>query len=72
MAFTNIDKLKKDPEILVTKAISWLLRDLIKHKRQRVGTYLKENENTLPRIALRETKAKLLTGRKTPRPNKHN
>jgi 3-methyladenine DNA glycosylase AlkD len=72
LAFANIDKLKKDTEILVTKAISWLLRDLIKHNRQRVETYLKENENTLPRIAFRETKAKLLTGRKTPRLNKHN
>jgi 3-methyladenine DNA glycosylase AlkD len=72
LAFTNIDKLKKDKEILVTKAISWLLRDLIKHNRQRVETYLKENENMLPRIAFRETRAKLLTGRKTPRPNKHN
>jgi len=66
LAFMNIDKLKKDRDILVTKAISWLLRDLIKHNRQRVETYLKENENTLPKIALRETKTKLLTGRKTP------
>lgn len=72
LAFANIDKLKKDKEILVTKAISWLLRDLIRHNRQRVETYLEENENMLPRIAFRETKAKLLTGRKTPRPNKHN
>ena len=66
LAFMNIDKLKKEREILVTKAISWLLRDLIKHNRCRVETYLKENEDTLPRIALRETRMKLLTGRKTP------
>ena len=65
LAFTNIDKLKKEREILITKAISWLLRDLIKHNRPRVETYLKQNEDTLPRIALRETKTKLQTGRKT-------
>ena len=67
LAFRNIDKLKSHREILITKAISWLLRDLIKHHRQRVETYLKENENTLPKIALRETKTKLVTGRKTPK-----
>ncbi len=66
LAFRNIDKLKECRDILVTKAISWLLRDLIKHNKQRVETYLRENEDTLPRIALRETKTKLLTGRKTP------
>lgn len=71
LAFANIDKLKKERDILVTKAISWLLRDLIKHNRQRVETYLRENENTLPKIALRETRAKLLTGRKTLRTPKH-
>jgi 3-methyladenine DNA glycosylase AlkD len=67
MAFKNIDKLKQNGHILVTKAISWLLRDLIKHHRQKVETYLKDNENTLPRIAIRETRTKLLTGKKTPR-----
>jgi 3-methyladenine DNA glycosylase AlkD len=72
LAFRNIDKLKKDRNILVTKAISWLLRDLIKHNRQKVETYLKENENVLPKIALRETKTKLLTGRKTLRRTERN
>jgi 3-methyladenine DNA glycosylase AlkD len=67
LAFMNIDKLKKEREILVTKAVSWLLRDLVKHHRCRVETYLKENENALPKIALRETRMKLLTGKKTPK-----
>jgi 3-methyladenine DNA glycosylase AlkD len=67
LAFMNIDKLKKEREILVTKAVSWLLRDLVKHHRCRVETYLKENENSLPKIALRETRMKLLTGKKTPK-----
>lgn len=66
LAFANINRLKLDREILVTKAISWLLRDLIKNHRQRVEKYLEENEDTLPRIAVRETRIKLLTGRKAP------
>jgi 3-methyladenine DNA glycosylase AlkD len=66
LAFANIDKLKQDREILVTKAISWLLRDLIKNHRQKVEKYLQKNEDTLPRIAVRETRTKLLTGRKAP------
>ncbi|MGA2308832.1 MAG: DNA alkylation repair protein [Candidatus Bathyarchaeia archaeon] len=70
LAFMNINKLKNHRDILITKAISWLLRDLIKHNRQRVESYLKENEDTLPKIVSRETKTKLLTGRKTPRRTK--
>lgn len=70
MAFMNIDRLKKERNILVTKAMSWLLRDLIKHNRQRVEAYLKENEDALPKIAVRETRMKLLTGRKTTRRTK--
>ena len=65
LAFSNIDKLKENREILVTKAISWLLRDLINNHRQRVEEYLKANQDTLPKIAIRETRMKLLTGRKT-------
>lgn len=64
LAFINIDKLKKDRSILVTKAVSWLLRDLIKNHRKRVETYLNENKDDLPKIALRETRKKLSTGRK--------
>lgn len=71
LAFTNIGRLKSERDILITKAVSWLLRDLIKHSRQRVERYLEENEDVLPRIAVRETRMKLLTGRKAPtRPKK--
>ena len=66
LAFMNIDKLKAERNILITKAISWLLRNLIRHNRQRVERCLRENEDTLPKIAVRETRTKLLTGRKTP------
>ncbi len=64
-AFSNIEKLKYHREILVTKAVSWLLRDLTKHHKQKVQEYLNRNEESLPKIAIRETKTKILTGKKT-------
>lgn len=64
LALINIDQLKYEKDILITKAVSWLLRDLIKHHRSLVQKYLKENSDTLPKIALRETRRKLKTGRK--------
>jgi len=63
LAFTIIDKLKKENDILITKAISWLLRSLIKNNRRLVEDYLRQN-NDLPAIAIRETRNKLLTGKK--------
>jgi len=64
LAFETIDSLKNEKEILITKAISWLLRDLIRNHRQLVKEYLEKNQNNLPKIALRETRNKLLTGKK--------
>jgi 3-methyladenine DNA glycosylase AlkD len=65
LAFQIIERLKSEKEILITKAISWLLRSMIKHYRESVEVYLKENADTLPKIALRETMVKLKTGKKT-------
>ncbi len=67
LAFANIQKLKSNRDILITKAISWLLRDLIKHHRIAVEDFVQNNRGTLPKIAIRETKTKLLTGKKTSR-----
>ncbi|MDO8570319.1 MAG: DNA alkylation repair protein [Candidatus Daviesbacteria bacterium] len=64
IAFENIEKLKEERDILITKAISWLLRDLIKNHKDQVANYLDQNSATLPKIAIRETKRKLLTGKK--------
>ena len=64
LAFENMDRLKGEKDILITKAISWLLRDLtIKHK-ERVIDYLRVNFDSLPKIAIRETKRKIEIGRK--------
>lgn len=64
LAFENIERLKREKDILITKAISWLLRDLIKKHREEVENYIGKNGNNLPKIAVRETRRKLLTGRK--------
>ncbi|OGC51697.1 hypothetical protein A2982_03440 [candidate division WWE3 bacterium RIFCSPLOWO2_01_FULL_39_13] len=64
LAFKNIEKLKGEKDILITKAVSWLLRDLIKNHRRQVEDYLSKKGDSLSKIAVRETKKKLLTGRK--------
>lgn len=64
LAFENIDRLKVEKDILITKAISWLLRSLITRHRALVKSYLEENIDCLPKIAIRETTKKLETGKK--------
>jgi 3-methyladenine DNA glycosylase AlkD len=64
MAFANIDRLKHEKEILITKAISWVLRSMVRHHRKDLVAYLDKNGNSLPKIAVRETNRKLDTGRK--------
>lgn len=65
LAFKNVDLLKEEKDILITKAVSWILRSLIKYHKEEVANYLKENEDELPRIAVREVTNKLLTGVKS-------
>ena len=65
VALANIDRLKGERAILITKAVSWLLRSMVERHGARVAAYLDENDPTLPRIAVRETRAKLQTGRKS-------
>jgi 3-methyladenine DNA glycosylase AlkD len=65
LAFANIERLKSEKEIIITRAISWVLRSMVKHHRKALEKYLKENEKSLPSIAVRETKIKLKTGKKT-------
>lgn len=68
IAFANIDRLKSEKEIIITRAISWVLRSMCKYHRKALESYLKKNEKTLPAIAVRETKIKLKTGKKSGRP----
>lgn len=64
LAFQNVSNLLREKDILITKAISWLLRALIKHHKDEVSQYLKDNEFRLPKIAVREVRRKILTGKK--------
>ena len=68
LALENIERLKSENEILITKAISWLLRSLIKHFKIEVAAYVKANSDSLPKIAVRETMTMLRTGKKTKKP----
>jgi 3-methyladenine DNA glycosylase AlkD len=64
VAFENIKRLKKEKEALITKAISWVMRSMVKHHRMALIKFMKE-ETDLPAIALRETMKVLKTGKKT-------
>ncbi len=63
-ALRLIGQLQPERDILITKAVSWLLREMIAQYRTEVTTFLAENQTTLPKIAVRETTRKLTTGRK--------
>jgi 3-methyladenine DNA glycosylase AlkD len=65
LAFSIIDTLKNEKSILITKAISWLMRNSIKLYREEVEEYLDLNKDVLPKIAVRETLNKLRSGRKS-------
>ncbi len=65
LAFANIAALERDKDVLITKAVSWLLRNLSKHHRADVEDYVREHAATLPRIAVREVRHKLDAGVKS-------
>lgn len=69
-AFQLINQLSHEKDILITKAISWLLRGMINNHKEKVSKYIQEHKSLLPSIAMRETEHKLLTGKKYIRPVK--
>lgn len=64
-ALENILALKAEKSVLITKAISWILRSMVKHHKKMVAAFVDENVDTLPAIAVRETRVVLKTGKKT-------
>ncbi len=64
LAFEMMERLKSEREILITKAVSWLLRSMITRHKAAVAEYVKKNSASLPSIAVRETLNKIKTGRK--------
>lgn len=67
LAFAVIDRLASERPILITKAISWLLRCLVRTHREEVDAYLIRKGGELPAIAVRETRTLLATGTKSGR-----
>jgi 3-methyladenine DNA glycosylase AlkD len=63
-ALKNVDTLKGEKDVLITKAISWVLRSMYRYNKKFLEEYLEDNASTLPKIALRETLVKLKTGKK--------
>ena len=64
LAFETIERLQAEREIIITRAVSWLLRSMVDRNKRAVGAYVSENRLALPAIAVRETTRKLATGRK--------
>jgi 3-methyladenine DNA glycosylase AlkD len=64
LGFEIIEALKRERDIIITKAVSWLLRSMVQHHKRAVAAYIKENRHSLPAIAVRETTRKIVTGRK--------
>lgn len=71
-AFENITTLMHHKEVLITKAISWLLRSMVKYYGREVKHFIQSHKDELPRIAVRETLKVLETGTKTTRKAKAN
>jgi 3-methyladenine DNA glycosylase AlkD len=67
LALAVIERLKVERAILITKAISWLLRSIVQRHLRAVEDYLAAQGPSLPRSAVRETNAKLATGVKSGR-----
>lgn len=64
LAFENIENLKGEKDILITKAVSWLLRSLVTFHKTELLEYLDKNKESLPKIAYREALSKAITGKK--------
>jgi 3-methyladenine DNA glycosylase AlkD len=65
LAFANIKRLSGEKPVIITKAISWLMRSMVKRHRTALIRFMVESRSKVPAIAVRETETKLSTGRKT-------
>ena len=66
-AFATVERLQHEKNVMITKAISWVLRTMAPLQPESVAVFLDSHAATLPSIAIRETRKKLDTGRKTTR-----
>jgi 3-methyladenine DNA glycosylase AlkD len=56
--------LMHEKDKLISKAVSWLLRNGIKHHRGAVAAFLEQNQQAMPAFVVREVRTKLTTGKK--------
>ncbi|HUS69489.1 MAG TPA: DNA alkylation repair protein [Anaerolineae bacterium] len=70
LALGLVDQVKDAPDHTITRAISWVLRELGQERPGEVAAYLEENVDLLPKQVLREVTNKLTTGRKDGRGKK--
>lgn len=66
-AYATVEQLQHEKNVMITKAISWVLRTMAPMQPESVAAFLDSHAATLPSIAIRETRKKLDTGRKTTR-----
>ncbi len=64
LAIETVETLRAERPILITKAVSWLLRSMAERDPGQVALYLDQHAASLPAIAVRETRRKIATGRK--------
>lgn len=60
-----IDRVKEEQHPMITKAVSWVLRETTKTHRDEIAAYLEENRDVLASHVVREVDNKLRTGLKS-------
>jgi len=67
LALKNLERLKGEKDILISKAVSWLSQSLIKYHKEQVASFLATNNDVLPKFVIKEVFNKLTYGTKTRR-----
>ncbi|MBN1812995.1 MAG: DNA alkylation repair protein [Anaerolineae bacterium] len=65
LALRLIDRVKEERHPMITKAVSWVLRETTKTHRDEVAAYVEENRSVLAGHVVREVENKLRTGLKS-------
>jgi len=60
-----VDRVKQERDPMITKAVSWALREMAKKHPDQVAAYLEENQDVLAAHVVREVNNKLRTGLKS-------
>ena len=60
-----VDRVKEERDPMITKAVSWALREMVKQHPDRVVAYLEANRDLLAPHVVREVNTKLRTGLKS-------